>query len=122
MGFSRQEYWSGLHFPSQGDLPNPGIQPGSLTLQADSSLQTLHFPLMAQGARCPAGSALKESACNEGDLGRIPGLEEGMANPLQGSCPGSSMDREAWWATVCGVTKSRTQLSKHRTFYPVSPA
>ena len=29
MGFSRQEYWSGLPFPSPGDLPNPGIQPGS---------------------------------------------------------------------------------------------
>ena len=29
MGFSRQEYWSGLPFPSLGDLPNPGIEPGS---------------------------------------------------------------------------------------------
>ena len=29
MGFSRQEYWSGLPFPSSGDLPNPGIEPGS---------------------------------------------------------------------------------------------
>ena len=36
MGFSRQEYWSGLPFPSLGDLPNPGIKPGSLALQADS--------------------------------------------------------------------------------------
>ena len=36
MGFSRQEYWSGLPFPSPGDLPNPGIEPGSPTLQADS--------------------------------------------------------------------------------------
>ena len=34
MGFSRQEYWSGLPFPSPGDLPNPGIESGSLTLQA----------------------------------------------------------------------------------------
>ena len=31
MGFSRQEYWSGLQFPSPGDLPNPGIEPWSLT-------------------------------------------------------------------------------------------
>ena len=30
MGFSRQEYWSGLPFPSPGDLPNPGIKPASL--------------------------------------------------------------------------------------------
>ena len=36
MGFFRQEYWSGLPFPSPGDLPDPGIEPGSPTLQADS--------------------------------------------------------------------------------------
>ena len=36
MRFSRQEYWSGLPFPSPGDLPDPGIQPGPLALQADS--------------------------------------------------------------------------------------
>ena len=34
MGFSRQEYWRGLSFPSPGDLPDPGIEPGSPTLQA----------------------------------------------------------------------------------------
>ena len=38
MGFSRQEYWSGLPFLSPGDLPDPGIEPGSSTLQADSLL------------------------------------------------------------------------------------
>ena len=37
MGFSRQEYWSEFLFPSPGDLPNPGIKPGSPTLQADAS-------------------------------------------------------------------------------------
>ena len=36
MGFSRQEYWSVLPFPSPGDLPNPGIEPGSPALQADA--------------------------------------------------------------------------------------
>ena len=36
MGFSRQEYWDGLSFPSPGDLPNPGISPESPTLQSDS--------------------------------------------------------------------------------------
>ena len=36
MGFSRQEYWSGLPFPSPGDLPNPGIEPRSPTLEADA--------------------------------------------------------------------------------------
>ena len=36
MGFSRQEYCSGLPFPSPGNLPNPGIKPGSLALEADA--------------------------------------------------------------------------------------
>ena len=52
MGFSRQEYWSGLPFPSPGDLPNPEIEPGSSTLQADSlpseppgKLQRIHLPM-----------------------------------------------------------------------------
>ena len=36
MGFSREEYWSGLPFPSPGDLPNTGIEPGSPALEADA--------------------------------------------------------------------------------------
>ena len=36
MGFSGQEYWSGLPFPSPENLPSPGTEPGSLALQADS--------------------------------------------------------------------------------------
>ena len=36
MGFSRQEYWSGLPFPSSGDLPDPGTEPRSPALQVDS--------------------------------------------------------------------------------------
>ena len=41
MGFSRQEYWNGVPFSSPGDLPNTGTEPGSLALQADSSLTEL---------------------------------------------------------------------------------
>ena len=41
MGFPRQEYWSELPFPSPGDLPDPGIEPGSPALQADSLLTEL---------------------------------------------------------------------------------
>ena len=37
-GLSRQEYWSGLPLPSPGDLPDPGIEPGPPTLQADSTV------------------------------------------------------------------------------------
>ena len=36
MGFSRQEYWSGVPFPSPGDIPDPGIEPGSPEFQADA--------------------------------------------------------------------------------------
>ena len=36
MGFSSQEYWNGLPFPSPGDLPDPGIEPSSAALQADT--------------------------------------------------------------------------------------
>ena len=61
------------------------------------------------------GSDGKESACNVGDLGSIPGLErspgEGNGNPLQYSCLENPMDREARWATVDGVAKSQTRLS-----------
>ena len=41
MGFSRQEYWNGLPFPSPEDLPDPGIKPGSSALQADVLLSEL---------------------------------------------------------------------------------
>ena len=38
VGLSRQEYWSGLPFPSPGDLPDPGVEPGSPALQTDALL------------------------------------------------------------------------------------
>ena len=63
----------------------------------------------------PGGSDNKESACHAGDPGSIPELGrspgEGNGNALQSSCLENPMDSGAWWATVCGVTKSRTQLS-----------
>ena len=58
----------------------------------------------------PGGSGGKESACNAGDLGSIPGLgiypAEGNDNPLQYSCLENSISRGAWWATVHWVSKS----------------
>ena len=63
----------------------------------------------------PGGSVGKESACNAGDLGSIPGSGrspgEGNGNPLQYSCLGNPIDRGAWRATVHGVTKGWTRLS-----------
>ena len=56
----------------------------------------------------------KESACNAGDQGLIPGLGrstgEGNGKPLQYSCLGNPMDRGAWWATVHEVARVRDYL------------
>ena len=61
------------------------------------------------------GSLVKNLPASAGDLGLIPGSErslgEGNGNPLQYSCLMNSMDRGAWWATVHGVSRSRTCLS-----------
>ena len=63
----------------------------------------------------PGGSEVKASTYNAGDLGLIPELGrypgEGNGNPLQYSCLENPMDGGALWATVHGVTKSRTRLS-----------
>ena len=63
----------------------------------------------------PGDSDGKESTCNAGDPGLIPGSgrspAEGNGNPLQYSCLENSMDRRAWWDTAQGVTKNRIQLS-----------
>ena len=56
----------------------------------------------------------KESACDAVAAGSIPGSGRspggGHGNPLRYSCLGNPTDRGAWWATVHGVTKSRTRL------------
>ena len=65
------------------------------------------------------GSHGMESACNARDSGLIPGSGrspgEGTGNPLQYSCLENPMDREAWWATVHGVTKGQAQLKQLST-------
>ena len=57
----------------------------------------------------PSGSVIKYPPANAGDTGSIPGSgispEEGNGNPLQYSCLGNPMDREAWRATVHGVAQ-----------------
>ena len=87
MEFSRQKYWSGLPYPSLGELPNPGTESASLGL--------------------PCGSVGKESACSVEDLGSIPGLGrfpgEGKGHLLQYSGLENSMD-----CRVQRVAKSQT--------------
>ena len=62
----------------------------------------------------PGGSVGKESTCNAGNAGSIPGLGrspgEGNINPLQYACLGNPMDRGAWQATVHEVTRIRDNL------------
>ena len=88
MGFSRQEYWSGLPLPS---------------------------PL--------GGSDDRDSACNAGDPGSIPGwgrsLEERNGYPFRYSCWKNPMNKGAWWATVHGVVKSWTWLSNQQFHFYV---
>ena len=83
MQFCRQEYWSGLPFPSPGDLPNTVIELGSLALQVDSLPAELagkpkywiHIAIVyIDNMVFPGGSDGKESACSAGDMGWIPGL------------------------------------------------
>jgi len=81
MEFSRQDYWSGLPLPSPGDLPDPGIEHLSSTLQADA--------LPSE----PPGKPLEMATHSSILAWRIP------------------MNREAWWVTVHGVAKSWTRLT-----------
>ena len=74
------------------------------------------FPLLdAKYHAVSCGSDGKESACNTGDLGSIPGLRrspgEENGNPLQYSCLENPMDRETWWAPVHGIPKGWTKLN-----------
>ena len=63
----------------------------------------------------PGSSAVKNPPAYTGDANLITGLgrspREGNGNPLQYSCLGNPINREAWWATVHGVAKSQTRLN-----------
>ena len=128
MGFSRQEYWSGFPFPSSEDLPDPGIKPTSLMSPALASGSFITsdtwrrrrwqptpvlLPGKAHGRRSLAGCSpwgRKESGMTERLHFHfsLSCIGEGNGNPLQYSCRKNPIDREAWWATVHGVTKSWT--------------
>ena len=76
----------------------------------------IHRP---KGKGYPGGSGSNESAWNEVDPGSSPGSArspgEGNGNPLQSSCLGNCMDREAWWAIVHGAAKSQTRHSNQHS-------
>ena len=123
MGFSRQEYWSGLPFTSPGDLPNSVIKPASpalaggfFTTEPSGKLHPTVIPdpfslgriytqasLVAQMVK---NLPVKQETRIRSLLLEDP-LEESMQT-LQYSYPENPMDRGAWWATVHGVAKSQT--------------
>ena len=75
-------------------------------------MQRHQLPSQIKPTLYTGGSNGKESACNAGDLGPIPGAGrstgEGNGNPLQYPCLENSMDRRVWWATVHEVAKNWT--------------
>ena len=89
----------------------------------------LYLDLFSVGLRhcrvLPGSSASKESTCNAGEPGSIPGSGRspgnGMGYLLQYSCLENSMDRGAWRAIVHGVAKNQTPLSDFHTFMRCSP-
>ena len=85
MGFSRQEYWNGLPFPSPGDLPNPGVEPGSPALQADALLSE------------PPGKSQKPTAPSIRRQSPIQVLT--MPNPAL--LPRSEWARSGWFGFKC---------------------
>ena len=89
MGFSRQEYWNGLPFPSPGDLPDPGIKPVSPSFQADALTTE---PQGKLGPKCPtklgAGTSLSPVPTSLMTQRRPVSLEE-ASNELEGDCKDS---------------------------------
>ena len=74
MGFSRQEYWSGVPFPSPGDLPDSGIKPGSPVLQTDA------VPSEPPGK--PKGDAVATWAGNQTRASRVAGENSTPEPPM----------------------------------------
>ena len=124
MEFSGQEYWSKFPFPSPGDLPDSGIEPGSPALQADFlSSEPPGMPInryLHMFTGFPGGASGKEPDCqcrrckrHGSGLRRSPGRRH--SNPLQYSCLENPMDRGAWWLQSMGFKEPNTteQLSTY---------
>ena len=107
-----------LHYPQRADTALKTLNSSSPVFLIPVKRETtLIFGawidnLVAVSLGFPGGSDSKESTCNAGDLGSIPGSGrfpgEGNGNPLQYSCLENPLDREVWWVTVHGVAESVT--------------
>ena len=104
MGFSRQEYWSGLPFPSPGDLPDPGIEPRSPALQADA----LTFEL-------PGKTTLYKAHTNHWtNLRRAETKRKKEFNLLQGK---NSIFLEAWEKETSNIISLKKYNEKAEKYY-----
>ena len=139
MGFSRQEYWSGLPCCPPGDLPGLGTEPISLTFVAlagrffatsatwEAHLQYItRYDSLPTPVLLPGKSHRQRSMVGCSPWGRYKSdmterlhfrsslsyNGEGNCNPLQNSCLENPRDGGAWWAAVCGVSQSRTRLKR----------
>ena len=112
MGFSRQEYWSGLPRRPPGEFSNPGIEPmcpvsAALVGEFFTTSTTFRTSLVAQTVKnLPAMQDTQVQS-----LGWEDTLEKGMASHSSIVSWRIQMDKGAWWATVPALTKSQTQLS-----------
>ena len=129
MGFSRQEYWSGLPFPSPEDLPNPGVEPGSPALQADSLLSkpwvgckhvlnvklinTSRLVLSAMDIWPTVGRLAAGDVSSIPGSGRSPG--EGNGNPLQYSCLENPKRHLAGYSAWCCKQPDMTEWQHAHT-------
>ena len=102
--------WKTLRVPCLIHLTSPEFSWSGTSLWCLAWLPRFSPPI-----RFPGGSGGKESACNVGDLGSIPGSGrspgEGNGNPLQYSCLGNPMGRGAWQARVRGITDTTERLT-----------
>jgi len=139
MGFSRQEYWSGLPCCPPGDLPGLGTEPISLTFVAlagrffatsatwEAHLQYItRYDSLPTPVLLPGKSHRQRSMVGCSPWGRYKSdtteqlpfhfslscIGGGNGNPLQNSCLENPRDGGAWWAAVCGVSQSRTRLKR----------
>ena len=105
LGFSRQEYWSGLPFPSPMH---------ACMISRFSRVRLCVTPWIAAHQAWTVFCDLKShpiSLEHKTALSSKLHIGEGNGNPLQYSCLENPRDRGAWQADVCGVTQSRTQLT-----------
>ena len=136
MGFSRQEYWHGLPFPSPGDLPNQGIESRSSTLQANFTLWTTcngkFSPLCAsffsdhlesKKSSIPTQSdrfgTEKEDRGNTADHHFHSSNQVLLVGDPEDTCPGD--ERSPWFGSKRNSLVSKTSSSGRCNFFPTNP-